>query len=199
MEKAFSTLKVLFCFLGLFTSLTALGQHSSHEDTHEEDTHMEKYYKRKHKIAVIAGSSWVPEGRNPETEKKEFILAPTYGLMYEYRFSHKWAIVTHYELEVINILVEREDDLVKRENVQLLNLMGLWEPIPKLGIMAGVGFESDRHETLFVTVFGLEYTFIESHHWEVSVESSYVNKDIYDVISLGIILGWNFGKPLEHE
>jgi len=147
----------------------------------------------KNKIALLSGYTWVPQGRNAETEKKEFILVPNFGLAYEYWFNEKWAIGTYNELEIINISVEQdENQYIDRENVMTFTLGATYRILEIWTVTAGIGVETDKNETLRVGHFGTECIILEKGNTELSVELTYTSKDIYDAVTIGLVLGKKF-------
>jgi hypothetical protein len=152
---------------------------------------------KRHKVGAYLGYSLIHEVHNTQTGKEQYVLAPTFGIDYEYWLSHKWAIGTYNEISFINIEVENDhEEYLKRENVLLFSAVVIWEPVRALTFFAGTGLETDPHHTLWIRYIGTEYAFIRCNNWEVSVAAGYVNKDLYDLFSFGIVIGRRFGKGI---
>jgi hypothetical protein len=152
---------------------------------------------RRHKLALLQATSWVPQGRDPETGAKQTVLAPTYGIAYEYWLTDRFALGTYDDVEFINISVEGEDgELLRRENVVVLSGVLVWEPRRPWTVAVGSGAEIDNHETLWIGRIGAEYAFELPNAWELAVSAGYVNKDVYDAVSLGLTVGRRFGPRL---
>lgn len=147
----------------------------------------------KNKLSLYTGYSWIPEGRNPDTNKKETIFAPTFGFSYEYWFSEKWAIGTYNDIEIINFQVEQEDSqFLERENAIALSLAATYKLFPKMTVSLGGGVESDSNETLGIVRVGGEYVLLEKNEWELSVSLTLVHKEIYEIVGFGFVLGKKF-------
>ena len=163
------------------------------ENSHEEHTTTLK----RHKVGLFMGNSLIHEVHNTHTGKEQYVLAPTFGLDYEYWISHKWAIGTYNEVAFLNIEVEQDhEEFVKRENVMLFSGVVVYELFPKFSIFAGTGFETDPHHTLWIRYVGAEYAFIQCVNWEVSVAVGFINKDLYDAFTFGVVIGRRFGKNI---
>lgn len=168
----------------------------------QENDHQAEHTLKRHKIGLFTGNSLIHGVHNTHTGKEQYVLAPTFGLNYDYWFSHKWAIGTHNEFSFMNIEVEHnEEEYLVRENAMLFSGVLLYEVFPRFGIFAGSGFETDSHHTLWVRYFGMEYSFIQDNNWDISVEAGYVNKEYYDAFSFGLVIGRRFGKdiPSKHH
>lgn len=165
--------------------------HLSYAQAEEETVETEEF--KRHKLTLFAGTSWIPEGRNVETNQKETTLAPTWGYAYEYWLGEKWAIASYGDIELVNIKVEDSDaNLVERENVIVFTLGATYEILPKWTAYLGAGLETDPHETIAVARLTTEYALIESNGWEAAISGSYLLKDFYDVFSIGLVIGKRF-------
>jgi len=153
---------------------------------------------KRHKLGAFVGNALIHGVHNNITGKEQYVLAPTFGLDYEYWINHKWAIgtyneVAHMDLEVIN---EDHEESIKRENALLFSAVAVFEPVHNLGIFAGTGIETDPNHTFWIRYMGLEYAFVRCNDWDVSVAAGYVNKDAYDAFTFGVVVGRRFGKEI---
>ncbi len=181
------------CLQVIFYS-SLLAQENSHE--------LDNITLKRHKIGLFLGNTLIHEVRNTQTGKEQYVLAPTFGIDYEYWISHKWAIGTYNELAFLNIEVEKnEEEYIKRENVLLFSGVIVFEPFERFSIFAGTGIETDPNETFWIGYFGVEYAFIKSDGWEVAISTGYINKEIYDGFTFGVVIGRRFGKdiPSKHH
>jgi hypothetical protein len=185
--------RFFYTLFGVF--LIALSLHAEELSDKESSNSIEPL--KRHKLGVYLGNSLIREVHNTQTGKEQFVLAPTFGLDYEYWFSHKWAVGTYNEISILSIDVKQdEEEFLKRENVILCSVVGVYEVFPRFAVFAGTGFETDDHHTLWIRFLGVEYAFIKCNGWEVSAAVGYVNKDLYDLFSFGVVIGRRFGKPL---
>jgi hypothetical protein len=147
----------------------------------------------RHKLALFSGSSWLPQGRSIYTGDRQTVIAPVYGLDYEFRVGERWAIGTYNDITLIRVAMEDAEGMfMERENAVLLSVGGSYELFPRMAVELSAGVETDRHETLRVGRLGLEYAIPLPQHWELAIAASYVNKDVFDVFSLGLLVGRRF-------
>ena len=184
-------------FLGLIAIFIAIMPLAAQEKSDESKAHSIK----RHKIGAFIGNAVIHGVHNTQTGHEQYVLAPTFGLDYEYWINHKWAIGTYNEVAHVNIEVETEEheEYIKRENTALFSVVALYEPIDKLGIFAGTGIETDPNHTFWIRYLGLEYAFVRCNDWDVSLAVGYVNKDLYDVFTFGVVIGRRFGQPIPHR
>jgi hypothetical protein len=153
---------------------------------------------KRHKVGAFLGNSLIHGVHNTQTGKEQYVLAPTFGIDYEYWINHKWAIGTYNEVAHFDIEVKTEEheEFIKRENALLFSAVVLFEPIHHLGIFAGTGIETDPHHTFWIRYMGLEYTIIRCNDWDVALSAGYVNKAAYDAFTFGVVIGRRFGKNI---
>ena len=149
----------------------------------------------RHLFAFFTGNSWIPQGRSRETGKKETVIAPTFGLDYEYRLSEAWAFGSYNALTIVNISVERdEEELVERENTTTFTIGGSCHFTERMKVELSAGVETDAHETLRVGRIAYEYGFEMRKNWELGIVASYTWKDFYDVFGLGLVISKRCGR-----
>ena len=164
------------------------------KDAHESEIHPLK----RHKIGAFLGNALIHGVHNTKTGKEQYVIAPTIGLDFEYWINHKWAIgtyneIAHIDIEVIN---EAHEEYIKRENTMLFSAVAVFEPIHNFGIFAGTGIETDPHHTFWIRYLGMEYALVRHNDWDVSVSVGYVNKDLYDAFTFGVVIGRRFGRNI---
>ena len=178
------------CIFIFFVASSLFAQEESHKIT--------EHSLKRHKIGAFLGNSLIHEVHNTQTGKEQYVLAPTFGLDYEYWINQKWAIGTYNEIAHIDIEVQTEEheEFIRRENVMLFSAVVVFEPFHNFGIFAGTGIETDPHHTFWIRYLGAEYAFVRCNNWDVSVAAGYVNKDLYDAFTFGIVVGRRFGKNI---
>lgn len=181
-------LTIAFCLSMISGVLAQETQHSS------ESIHKLK----RHKLGAFLGNAVIHGVHNTRTGHEQYVLAPTFGLDYEYWINHKWAIGTYNEVAHLDIEVETEDheEYIKRENAMIFSVVAVFEPIHNLGIFAGTGIETDPNRTFWIRYMGLEYALVRCNDWDISLAVGYVNKDLYDAFTFGVVLGRRFGKEI---
>lgn len=180
-------------FLILFSSIFISAKVEAQDETpHHTTDHLLK----RHKVGAFFGNALIHGVKNTNTGKEQYILAPTFGLDYEYWLSRKWALGTYNEIAHIDIEVEsgNHEEFIKRENTMLFSGVVIFELFHNFGIFAGSGIETDPNETFWIRYMGIEYTFIRHNDWDVSVSGGYVNKKYYDSYTFGIVISRRCGK-----
>jgi hypothetical protein len=180
-------------FLTAIAFFIVIGFANAQEEGHE--AHAEHMIKR-HRVGVFLGNALIHGVKNTQTNKEQYVLAPTLGLDYTYALNQKWAIGTYNEVNHVDIEVETEthDEFIKRENTLLVSGVVVFEPIPKFGIFVGTGFETDPNETLWIRYMGLEYSFINTNDWHVALTTGFINKEKYNAFNFGVVISRGFGK-----
>ena len=134
------------------------------------------------------------------------ITLPSFGLNYTYFFNHKWAIGLHNDIILEDFFVKESSSYETRstsddEQVAVIErgtpiaacIVGIYKPIPNLGLMAGFGREFSSHEDYSVIRFGLEAPFHLPKNWEVFGIVSYdIMIDAYESLTYGIGIGKMF-------
>ena len=111
----------------------------------------EEVFKR-HRIGVLGGVTWVPEGTQTETS---VIFAPTIGLDYDYRFSEMLGAGVYTDFQLGSYLVETHDgDLVERDFVFVAVGVGVLEATRWLEFYAGPGIELEESANYWVVRVG---------------------------------------------
>jgi len=175
----------------LFTvSSTLFAQKKAHES--------EIHPLKRHKAGVFLGNALIHGVHNTVTGKEQYVIAPTIGLDYEYWLNNRWAIgtyneIAHIDIEVIN---EAHEEYIKRENTMLFSAVAVFEPFHNFGVFAGTGIETDPHHTFWIRYLGIEYAIVRHNDWDVSVSVGYVNKDLYDAFTFGVVIGRRFGRNI---
>lgn len=97
------------------------------------------------------------------------LVAPTVGLNYDFRVGEKWGLGLHSDIVLQQYKVEDHNDetVLVRENPVALVLVGLFEPLPSLMLIAGYGIELEAHENIQLLRFGVEYGFHLPGNWEL--------------------------------
>jgi hypothetical protein len=149
---------------------------------------------RRHKVGLFVGTSLVPEVLDPESGREQTVVAAAWGLDYEYWLTRRFALATYNEVEFVNFVVEdRAGEALRRQDVYVLSAVGVFAPVRRWTLIAGVGVEIDQSRNLRVGRFGAEHVVLEDGTREVSLALGYVRKEIYDVFSFGVSVGRRFG------
>ena len=142
-----------------------------------------------HKVAVMIAHTHVP-GAGTGTQSSGLIV-PSWGLDYEYWIDPHWAIGLHNDMEIATYVVEgHEGKEIERERPVIVSLVGLFKPTHQLILLAGFGRELEKHDSYWVTRFGVEYEFEINHSWELSPSLIYdIKESVYDSWSIGLAVG----------
>lgn len=152
---------------------------------------------KRHKVGAFLGNAVIHGVHNTKTGKEQYVIAPTIGIDYEFWINHKWGIGTYNEVAHMDIeVITENEDYIKRENAMLFSAVAIFEPIHKMAIFAGTGVETDPHHTFWIRYMGLEYAIVRCNDWDISVNAGYVNKDLYDAFTFGVVIARRFGKNI---
>lgn len=192
-------------FFSLFTlivcSTNSFGQvHDKHEvsEAHQQSTEPEAHHK-KHSLSASLNHTIIFSGVK-NSEKRNSIGVPSFGLNYNYALSDRWFIGLHNDIIMEDFLVtrgsngsqrsessEEEIGVIERGRPVSSALMVIFKPIQKLGIMAGAGREFSKHEDYTILRFGLETPIHLPRHWEVFGALTYdIMIDAYSSLTYGI-------------
>jgi len=171
----------------LLASFVAFTVPANAED-HDGDT---PEHRPPHRVAFFTGNTWIPDGLGDGA-----LIVPTYGLDYQFWFSHVFAIGIMSEIELISYTVEKRDgsEEITRETPLVLAVVASYEIVKRLALMLGPGVEFETNESLSLFRMGLEYEFPLPQHWDLSITGIYDYKEHYDTITLGITIGKRFPK-----
>ena len=162
---------------------------------------------KRHRIAFFTGNTIVPSGGENE-DRLTTAIVPTLAFDYEYWFSRRFAIGWYNDFTLTTFFVEtnREaqsgepstdggDEIIERKPVYLAAVVGIFEPVPRLALYTGPGYEFEEHENLQVWKLGVEYSFPLPHDWDIALSVAYDYKEIYDSFSVGLSFGKRLGRP----
>lgn len=150
---------------------------------------------KRHHLSVMWGNTIVPAAKTPHGEDCSIIM-PTWGLNYAFHLNRKWAIGWHNEVELQSYLVEKHQDFTfQRDFPVITSLALLFEPVHRLVLHAGPGYELERNESFFIMKAGMDYLFPLPKDYNLAIGFSYDNKGkIYDAWTFGISIGKWMGK-----
>lgn len=184
--------------------LTGQENNQHHSDSHATSSHDDTGHEalKKH---VISGSinHTIIFGGATDTGESTSITLPSFGLNYTYIFNEKWAIGLHNDIILEDFFVkdgsstfsrsgseEAEGTVIERGTPIAACIMGIYKPLPYLGLMAGIGREFSSHEDFTVIRFGIEAPYHLPKNWEVFGVLTYdINIDAYQSLTYGIGLG----------
>ncbi len=95
------------------------------------------------------------------------------------------------DLELAHYLINRKEELERERAFLLLGLVG-YEVLPKLCILAGGGYEFEKHKNLFVLRAGAEYEIEYNENWFSPVGAFYDFKEEFDLFSVSFGLARRF-------
>jgi len=99
----------------------------------------------------------------------------------------------HFDEEELENKEEEDIAVIERGTPISACIMGIYKPVPYLGLMAGAGREFSSHEDFTVLRFGIEAPFHLPHNWELFGVLTYdINIDAYKSLTYGIGIGKMF-------
>ena len=146
----------------------------------EHTEHEHHGMKGKHRVTMAIGHAHIFGGERSDESK--VVVAPTWGLSYDYWLSNQWAVGLQTELIVESFIVKHNnEEEVEREYPIALVPVGLFKPLEHLTILAGVGAEFAASETIMMTRLGVEVGWEVPGDWEVGFEMLWDGKwNFYD-------------------
>ena len=131
---------------------------------------------KRNNIVLTIGHAVIPTGVEAG-DSKNLATVPTWGLSYEYRFSHFFLLGLKSELEMSNyIITTDEGNKLKREYPISLTLYGDFRILKGWYLSAGPGIEFERDENLYKVSLGSYYEFELPGDWGLVPEVSYTLK-----------------------
>lgn len=194
---------VAFLILSSFSFLQAQEHNIDDQEQHEADSeHGKGHEAHKHHVISASINHTVIFG-GVKNGNASSITLPSFGLNYTYFFNHKWAIGLHNDIILEDFFVkesrsfetrsgsnEGEVAVIERGTPIAACIMGIYKPLPYLGLMAGFGREFSSHEDFTVIRFGLEAPVHLPKNWELFGVLTYdINIDAYESLTYGIGIG----------
>jgi hypothetical protein len=145
------------------------------------------------------GNTLVPAGKNAHDESSSIIL-PTWGINYSFLFTKNLAVAWHNEIELQSYVVEKNQEFeLEREYPFVTALVLVYEPVHRLALHAGPGYEIEKSENFLILKAGVEYFFPIGNDFNLAVGFAYDNKrNLYDAWTIGISVGKFFGRKHEN-
>ena len=129
-----------------------------------------------HNIVLTMGHALIPTAEEDGVDSDP-ISIPSWGLSYEYRFSHRFLLGVKGEVEISNyVIYNDEGEGLKREYPFALILNADVRIVKELYIYVGPGIEFSNDDNLFVGVIGLLYEFEIPGGWAIVPEISFEQK-----------------------
>lgn len=129
-----------------------------------------------HNIVLTMGHSLIPTAED-DAEDSDPITIPSWGLSYEYRFSHRFLLGLKGEVEISNYVIYNDKgEGLNREYPFALILYADIRIVKDLYIYVGPGIEFSKDENLIVGTIGLFYEFEIPGGWAIVPEMSFEQK-----------------------
>ena len=182
---------ILVLFVLMIFPLTLLSQeaeHEAHEELNEEQEESHHKFHR-HAIGIFLSHTFISQG--VQDNDRNWLVAPSWGLIYNYNLSERWAIGLHNDLIIEEFVVED-----RRGNIEGLErsfpfstaIIGTYRLSEHWAFAAGAGAEWEKNENFGMVRFGAEYGIhITGLNLEVLFALNYdVLIDAYDSFNIGI-------------
>lgn len=182
---------LLILFVVMIFPQTILSQESEHEAKEElNETHEEAHQEfHRHAIGIFLSHTFISQGvRNND---RDWLVAPSWGLIYNYNLSERWAIGLHNDLIIEEFVVED-----RRGNVADLErsfpfstaVIGTYRLSEHWALAAGGGAEWEKNDNFGLVRVGAEYGIhIPGIKMEVIFTLNYdILIDAYDSFNIGI-------------
>ncbi len=157
--------------------MLAIGQ-EEHLGSEAEEDHP------KNKVSFVLSHTHVPGGINEEGDKSWLVRA-SWGIDYDYYFSHAWSLGLHSDMVLENFEIEEDNIIQERSSPIALILTGgrHWEHFT---LVAGAGMEFAKEENFALARVGAEYGWELPAEWEIAIS-------LVTDIKFGGYNSWVFG------
>ena len=164
--------------------------HVVNDNNENHENH--KTFKR-HRISLAISQSYIPSIHLHEGDASAQII-PTNGIEYQFFFTHKFSAKWINEVEFLTYTVKGEDGEHRvRDNAFLSAIVLGYEVYDHLGIFAGVGYEFEDSEDLWVTRIGAEYSFELPRYWDITPAAIFdYKKDSHTAYTFSLTIGRRF-------
>lgn len=172
---------ILLILLFSFTNIQAQEENKKPEEFHPY-----------HSLGLIISHTHIGEGKKETDSKTTWLMAPSVGLNYNYKFSKKWAIGLHTDIvideyEVKESLKSENVGTIKRSYPIASAVMASYKPGKHFSFMLGAGGEFAKEEDLFLFRAGAEYGYEINEEWEFNANITNDFKiDAYNSFAYGI-------------
>jgi hypothetical protein len=185
-KSMFKTGYIAMFLLAIFAILTPLAAQEHNQHNQEEQNNAP----HRHMISVQIGHTHLSEGaRNGQTQ---WLIVPSWAIDYNYLLTERWIIGLHTDMIIENFEINSGrssgGDLNTIERSRPISVVGVgvYEPIHRLGIIAGGGFEYAPEETFGLVRIGVEPSIEINHRWAIIFSVLYdIKIDAYNSFSLG--------------
>ena len=189
-------LKIGLITFGIFLcswGLQAQEEHKEHEEESKEHDHSEHSGDHFHhnSITFLLSHTFLSEG--VKEGDRTWLVVPSLGLNYNYRFNEKWALGWHNDLIIETFVVEdtREgstEETLERELPLATMLVGTYKLSESWGFALGGGVEIEKNENFGLIRAGVEYGIeIPERRLEVIIGLNYdILIDAYNSFNIGI-------------
>lgn len=176
-------------------------EHNGHKASAQQESAPHDHLK-KHSISASINHTMI---FNAFKEGENFgnLTLPSFGLNYTYIINEKWGIGLHNDIIIEDFVVKESsstssDDGHGGEEIKGIErgtpiaacIMGIYKPVPYLGLMAGLGREFSSHEDFTVIRLGMEIPYHLPRNWELFGVLTYdINIDAYQSLTYGVGIG----------
>lgn len=179
-------LKLILVLMFLLPIATYSQEETEHE--HEENSHHSEEFKH-HSIGFFISHSYIDQGK--VEGDRDWLIAPSLALNYNYSFNEKWGLGWHNDLIIEEFIVENEKDEqseLERSFPFSTMLAGFYKPSEHWSLVLAGGAEFEENETFGLIRLGTEYGIhITGLDLEVMFSFNYdILIDAYDSMNFGI-------------
>ena len=178
----------LLLVLQFFVVPSLHGQEDKDLSTHDHESKGSH-----HNISLMISHTHIPKGVNG-INRDEALIIPSWGLNYDFHLNEKWAIGWHNDMEISTYMIEESDgDVYERERPIITAIVGIFKPGKKVGLLAGVGREFEKHRNFWVFRAGVEVEIEINESWELIPSFIYDQKEaVYYSWAIGLAVARRF-------
>lgn len=174
-------------WLLIFALMSTIANYGQEKSSHEHENETEDFHH--HSIGFLISHSYISLGQTDGD--RDWLIAPSLALNYNYLFNEKWGLGWHNDLIIEEFIVEdvRENSAeLERSFPFSTMLVGLYKPSEHWSLLIGGGVEIEENESFGLIRFGAEYGIeISGPKLEVLFAVNYdLLIDAYDSVNFGI-------------
>ena len=153
-------MKIILCLISIMFGLSSFAQH-------------ETEYHNYHRITGLLGYSLVDNSFTASTN--DLLIVPTFGINYDYFFHKSWGVGLHSDIVLQQFTIERHHDKeeIVRDNPIAVCGIIIFKLTHHWSLLGGYGVEYEKHESLDLIRFGVEYEIPIQNNWEISFTTEY--------------------------
>ena len=176
-----------FYVVTIVTMLMSLCSQAQTLDIHDDLVHGNEH-KGTSRLTLGLGHTHISEGKIDG--KTEWLALPSWALNFDYWISNTIGIGIQNDIILESFIIEHGNQELLERSYPIASVpVIIYKPGNRLMLVAGVGAEFTKEQTLVLTRIGVEYGFHLPNNWEIGAALVWDNKwDYYNSWGLAIAI-----------